>query len=38
LEDFSLIATEYGFLLKLIATAVVVVIAGIAIRKRPEPS
>jgi hypothetical protein len=38
LENFSIIATEYGFLLKMIAAAVVVVIAGYFLRKRPEPT
>jgi hypothetical protein len=38
LENFSVIASEYGFLLKMIAAAVVVVIAGFFLRKRPEPT
>jgi len=38
LENFSIIATEYGFLLKMIAAAVVVGIAGYFLRKLPEPT
>ncbi len=38
LENFSLIAAEYGFLLKMTAAAVAVIIVGILLRKRPEPS
>ena len=34
MENFSLFAAEYGFIAKLCAVALIVVVAGLVIRKR----
>lgn len=36
MESYSLLAAEYGFFLKMTGVAIVAVLAGVLIRKRPS--